>query len=413
MATTCARHVGRLPASNFASNGMVTVHARQCSRTPSSSGERRGLVSRLIRHEGSNLVLERFSTQHITRNKASRRFSTSALYVDEDDIVQTNAPSRERVLSKRKTKRTPDDVFQGPDPERLPTSPLRFVAVAQNFPHPEKVAKGGEDAWAISNYRGGVLVVADGVSGAAEDGVCPGLYARELVRHAVEAAEAGEADGDPRRLLYLAKKRTTEEGAATMCVITLGPQGQLRAGNLGDSGFRVLRSGRLAYVSKSLQHSFNCPLQFTSDKYSDFACDAEDITEALKEGDIIVLASDGVWDNMFDADIAELVMQELFRYEGRTKYTQTEAQQTAQRLADAIAEQASRNSLNPKYPSPYSLDAAAHGESDLSLWDKLTGKQATGMWSMSVSPPCHGSLSYKHLAMAPFTINTLPWLPLL
>jgi hypothetical protein len=42
---------------------------------------------------------------------------------------------------------------------------LAFVVGASVIPHPDKVEKGGEDAYFIHDYGGGVLGVADGVSG--------------------------------------------------------------------------------------------------------------------------------------------------------------------------------------------------------------------------------------------------------
>ena len=47
------------------------------------------------------------------------------------------------------------------------------------LPHPEKEAKGGEDALWTSKQ---ILVVADGVGGWAESGIDPGLYSKKLVK---------------------------------------------------------------------------------------------------------------------------------------------------------------------------------------------------------------------------------------
>ena len=46
-------------------------------------------------------------------------------------------------------------------------------------PHPDKVAKGGEDALYESDN---LLVVADGVGGWADHGVDPGLYSKKLCK---------------------------------------------------------------------------------------------------------------------------------------------------------------------------------------------------------------------------------------
>jgi len=60
-------------------------------------------------------------------------------------------------------------------PEDLP---LQFSHAYRNIPHSEKIEKGGEDAWYVSDD---LLVVADGVGGWADEGVDAGLYSRRLV----------------------------------------------------------------------------------------------------------------------------------------------------------------------------------------------------------------------------------------
>lgn len=48
---------------------------------------------------------------------------------------------------------------------RLIRSEMSFSAGTRLIPHPAKVEKGGEDAYFVSSYKGGVLGIADGVSG--------------------------------------------------------------------------------------------------------------------------------------------------------------------------------------------------------------------------------------------------------
>jgi protein phosphatase PTC7 len=54
---------------------------------------------------------------------------------------------------------------------------LYFLLRFHMIPHPKKVAKGGEDAYFVSN---GLLAIADGVGGWGEMGIDPGLFSKEL-----------------------------------------------------------------------------------------------------------------------------------------------------------------------------------------------------------------------------------------
>jgi len=49
-----------------------------------------------------------------------------------------------------------------------------------NIPHPEKVYKGGEDAYYASNS---LLSVADGVGGWNKKGVDPGIFSKKLMKN--------------------------------------------------------------------------------------------------------------------------------------------------------------------------------------------------------------------------------------
>ena len=233
-------------------------------------------------------------------------------------------------------------------------SELSLCARGENLPHPDKTVKGGEDAWFARVARasdGGACGVADGVGGFNDQGVDPGLYARVLAYEALGAMERDEAT-TPREAMTEAQRRTKLPGAATMCVVRLDGD-RLTCANVGDSGFRVVRSGAVVSASTAQQHYFNCPFQLAYEelaKDGDSASDAELYDIVVREGDIVVLGSDGLFDNVFDEEIASVVSR-AFAGAG-------DASSKSQAAAKALVKVAREHASDKKYDSPYAREMA-------------------------------------------------------
>ncbi|CAI5499212.1 unnamed protein product [Closterium sp. Naga37s-1] len=200
---------------------------------------------------------------------------------------------------------------------------LRLVAGACVLPHPDKLDRGGEDAFFILPDVS-ALGVADGVGGWADVGVDAGAYARELMGE-VQAAVRREPKGcaDTLRVLTSAHAKTRSQGSCTACLVVLTAD-RLQAANLGDSGFVVVRNGRIIFKSPPQQHDFNFPFQLGSDG-GDSPSAAEVFSLPVAAGDVVVLGTDGLFDNVFDSELASTVMHSLLA--GR------EPQHTAEHIA--------------------------------------------------------------------------------
>jgi len=184
---------------------------------------------------------------------------------------------------------------------------LRLSAGVASIPHPAKKHKGGEDAHFVSNDNS-VIAIADGVGGWEALGVDSGLYSRSLMNFACTSANAGIKN--PSELLKIAHERCLDiQGSTTACIISL-IDNKLHAANLGDSGFLIIRNGALVYKTKEQQHYFNCPFQIGSSR--DMPEDAQRIVvDDLQPGDIIVAATDGVFDNLFSDAIVRIVSDSI------------------------------------------------------------------------------------------------------
>lgn len=202
----------------------------------------------------------------------------------------------------------------------------------------------GEDSYCIAdNEFEVVLGVADGVGGWRSKGVDPSAFSRTLMYHAAELSKTANSDSKsdidrPKVLIHDAFWRLVEDfkagrrqpfGSSTACVVMINRQtGQLKFGNLGDSGFVILSpvdtvegfgsKYKIKFKSESQQYSFNFPYQITLAPPNGRASDTSDLTAtdrssnppkqlSVEAGDVVLLMTDGVLDNIFDDELEELV----------------------------------------------------------------------------------------------------------
>lgn len=154
------------------------------------------------------------------------------------------------------------------------------------------------------------------------------------------SSQSTSSSGSPSDILTYAyeatlKQREVPAGSATACILTFdSTRGTLRSANLGDSGFLILRtspsssssssstpaseaqsSSKVLYVSKPQTHGFNTPLQLSKlpPQYRfDGSIDskpahAEQKEHQLREGDVVLVATDGYWDNVSADETVQLV----------------------------------------------------------------------------------------------------------
>ncbi|KAH7421537.1 hypothetical protein KP509_13G062800 [Ceratopteris richardii] len=181
---------------------------------------------------------------------------------------------------------------------------LRLRSGGAIRPHPEKVKTGGEDAYFIEGDFW--IGIADGVGGWARNGIDSGLFSRELMRHCAVIARSMVDEPDPVSVIDKGVEKCEEIGSSTAVVAVLHDQ-TLHIANIGDSGFIVVRDGKVLTKSKPMQHGFNFPYQIGID--GDDPYDAEEFQVKVASGDVVVLATDGVFDNLYEREIVDLVNQ--------------------------------------------------------------------------------------------------------
>ena len=261
-------------------------------------------------------------------------------------------------------------------PVRAPIATLLCLELTRApAQHPDKRATGGEDA-SFVGADGLSVGVADGVGGWAEQGVDAGIYARMLMSNAqanaeattaaqsaaleTEAPEAPATPGRdepaegklsradvlaPLKVLVSAHAATPVQGSSTALVLLLR-KATLHGANLGDSGFMILRAGRILFKSQPQQHAFNFPYQIGSGQ-SDPPTAAQLYALPVQPGDIIVCGTDGLWDNLHDAEVSAIVRSEL------------QAGRGAAGAAKKIAEAAHIRGADPRADTPFARGALA------------------------------------------------------
>jgi len=180
-------------------------------------------------------------------------------------------------------------------------SDTRLCAGVSVIPHPAKRAKGGEDAYFFSSDMN-VVGIADGVGGWGDLGVDPAIYSRSLMEGARQEAEHCR---DPLQIMEAGYNYASGiTGSSTCCICVLDGH-VLRAANLGDSAFMVVRGLDIIFRSREQQHAFNSPYQLGTGS-ADRPEHAQVTEVDVQPGDLVVLGSDGLFDNLYDDEIVEL-----------------------------------------------------------------------------------------------------------
>ncbi|KAK4412897.1 putative protein phosphatase 2C 55 [Sesamum alatum] len=194
---------------------------------------------------------------------------------------------------------------------------LKMSAASIYIPKDNPEKPRGEDAHFICTEEQ-TIGVADGVGGWAKAGIDGGEYARQLMINSVLALQKEPRFRvNPKRVLEEAFKNTTAQGSSTACIITLSGD-KLRAVNVGDSGFMVIRNGEdVVYRSPTQQHYFNCPYQLGNKKDNPSA--AVEMEVRVEAGDVIVAGTDGLMDNMHASEIVESLRRGVSEKESMRK----------------------------------------------------------------------------------------------
>lgn len=190
----------------------------------------------------------------------------------------------------------------------------------------------GQDAFFVARVgdtNAVALGIADGVGGWEESGVDPADFSHGFCDYMALAAyehKPGTSPGLTAKGLMqkgydeICNDKSIHAGGSTACVAIAREDGKLEVANLGDSGFIHLRLNAVHNCSEPQTHAFNTPYQlsvvpasmlaraaaFGGAQLCDYPKDSDVTTHDLKHGDVLIFASDGLWDNVFNQDILKM-----------------------------------------------------------------------------------------------------------
>ncbi|KAF0986357.1 hypothetical protein HZS_2773 [Henneguya salminicola] len=182
----------------------------------------------------------------------------------------------------------------------------------------------GEDsAYTIRSSRYSFFGIADGVGGYKEVGIDPSLFSSSLMEFCLRKSSAiisNQELPDCKKIItecynQLLELKERIYGGSTINISYFDHQsGELSISNLGDSRLMVIQpTADLFLITNPQQHYFNCPFQLSINpgdivQYNppNISLNTEEVSLKLCHGDIIIMGTDGFFDNMFYGDIFKI-----------------------------------------------------------------------------------------------------------
>ncbi|OOQ89201.1 protein phosphatase 2C [Penicillium brasilianum] len=250
----------------------------------------------------------------------------------------------------------------------------------------------GEDAFFVSRIGSRVsghpdagdavaFAVADGVGGWTESRVDPADFSHGLCGYMAQSALAWDSPADklrPKQLLQAGYDQVVDDpgikaGGSTASVGIALPDGRVELANLGDSGSVLLRLAAVHHYSVPQTHGFNTPYQlsvipprmraqasvFGGAYLEDFPKDAAVTNVQMQHGDVLLLATDGVFDNLNNQDILKVVTSRMVL---TGAWTATEDYGVG--ISDTLAELTVPGGLATAFPPPKSPTVSQPNEKE-------------------------------------------------
>ncbi|KAF2750673.1 protein serine/threonine phosphatase 2C [Sporormia fimetaria CBS 119925] len=231
-----------------------------------------------------------------------------------------------------------NNVFTAGLPESVDSEATDLQECKKSFDK-RKRPKSGQDAFfysQVGNTETTTFGVADGVGGWVESGIDPADFSHGLCEYMTCAARlwpqgASSKTLHPKDLMQIGydeviRDRSIVGGGSTACLAVAEPEGVVEVANLGDSGFIHLGLNAVRHFTHPQTHAFNTPFQLSKTPermlvqmaifggpttLSDLPKESNVTHHQVRHGDVLVFATDGVWDNLTPQDVLGVVSRNM------------------------------------------------------------------------------------------------------
>lgn len=264
-------------------------------------------------------------------------------------------------------------------------------------------ARSGQDAFFYSQVGTShttTFGVADGVGGWVDSGIDPADFSHGLCEYMTCAARAWPQDAKndslhPKDLLQTGYDEVINDegivgGGSTACLAIAEQDGNVEVANLGDSGFMHLGLNAVRHFTQPQTHAFNTPFQLSKTPkrmlvqmavfggpttLSDLPKESSITHHQVRHGDVLVFATDGVWDNLSPQDALGIVSRNMVQHKAWIEKdgamevghdlaalaqagSDRKADRTSlqARLAVAIAKEAKQTGLDTRRDGPFAKE---------------------------------------------------------
>ena len=183
-----------------------------------------------------------------------------------------------------------------------------------NIPRLDKTSSGGEDFFCVNKK---LISIVDGVGGWNEIGINPGIYSHCLCDLIEEhfLSDIRKYSNNPQRLLCDCVQKNENTGSCTSLIITLDEFCPIvNVSYIGDTKYLIFRPYKkksqihlkLIFEAEELCKCFNMPYQVGTGG-DDPLTESVRKSHCIKDGDILVCGSDGLFDNLDNSQISRLL----------------------------------------------------------------------------------------------------------